>query len=182
MEIIKVPHATLRKKALPVEAVDKKLAKFVLQLEETLNKTRNPKGVGLAAPQVNKSWRLFTIKAGEPLTLINPVISKHSKKQSFHEEEGEPFLEGCLSIPKLWGPVPRWEWVEVDFEFLLNGELKKTTKKFSDFEARVVQHEYDHLEGILFTDYALEYDLIVYQENEEGEKAIPVDPKILELF
>jgi len=186
MEIIRVPHSTLRKKAIPVQGADKKLLRFIKELEETLAKTRKPKGVGLAAPQVDKSWRIFTIRANEPLTLINPIITKHSKKQTFDEnKEGEPFLEGCLSIPKLWGPVPRWQWVEVEFDQISGDSgksLRKTSKKFTDFEARVVQHEYDHLEGILFTDYALELDLPVFQEQKDGEKVEEVDRKFLELF
>lgn len=186
MEIVRIPNSILRKKAVPVLSADKKLIQFINDLEETLAKTSKPKGVGLAAPQVDKSWRLFTIQAKEPMTLINPRITKHSKKQTFDEDkDGEPFLEGCLSIPKLWGPVPRWEWVEVEFDQISGNtskKLQKTSKKFSDFEARVVQHEYDHLEGILFTDYALELDLPVFQEEENGNKVVEVDRKFLELF
>lgn len=187
MEIIRVPHPTLRTVATPILEVDKKLLRFISSLEQTLAKTRNPKGVGLAGPQVDKPWRIFTISANAPLTLINPTITKHSKKQTFDEnKEGEPFLEGCLSIPGLWGPVPRWDWVEVEFDQIStknsSHKLQETSKKFTGFEARVVQHEHDHLEGILFTDYALELDLPVFQENKKGEKAQEVDRKFLELF
>lgn len=181
MEIIQIPHPSLRKTAHPVQGVDKKLISFVAELEKTLKNARNPQGVGLAAPQVDKLWRLFTIRLDKPLTIINPVITKHAKKQTFHEQEdGAPSLEGCLSMPKLWGPVPRWEWVELEFEELRNNKLVKRSKKFSDIEGRVIQHEYDHLEGILFTDYSLEYDLPVYQE--QGKRFREVDPEFLELI
>lgn len=180
-----MPHPTLRQKASEVPGVDKKLLKFITNLESTLAETKNPKGVGLAGPQVDKLWRIFTIKVDKPLTLINPVISKHSKKATFDENQaGEPFLEGCLSIPKIWGPVPRWQWVEVEFEKpdALSKKLVKHGQKFVGFEARVVQHEYDHLEGILFTDYALKLDLPVFQGNRDGDRLKKIDRELVELF
>lgn len=183
MEIIKIPHPSLRKKAAKVEFVDKKLRSFIADLEKTLDSTRNPRGVGLAAPQVDKLWRVFIVKLNRQFRpIINPVIKKHSKNQTLHESEGQPFLEGCLSMPKLWGPVPRWEWVELDFEIVDGDRLIRQTERFEGIDGRIVQHEYDHLEGVLFTDYSLKYDLPVYQEQDGRDHVIEVDREFLEMF
>ena len=84
-------------------------------------------------------------------------------------------------MPGIYGPVPRWEWVEVEYEKIENGVFVPDKKKFSDFHARVVQHEIDHLDGILFTDYSLEYDLPVYIEKKNQLIEIE-DRRALELF
>lgn len=188
MKIILAPHQTLRSKATPVDKLDKKITKFIAELEKTLEKKENPRGVGLAAPQVDKKWRIFATQLpanqesssrddddAQPLQIrhfINPVVINHSKKLIFGETENnkESSLEGCLSIPKIYAPVPRWSWVELKYEIIKNGRLVKKTTKFSNFIARVVQHETDHLDGILFTDYALEHNLPIYFENKETDK------------
>lgn len=178
MKIISAPHPTLRTVASEVTKVDKKLRQFVNELEETLRLKDNPKGVGLAAPQVDKKLRIFSTQFAldeqydSPAALkldyyINPTITKHSGKQTFGQDKKNPQLEGCLSIPHLYGPVPRWEWVELNYFVINNDELEEKNKKFLDFEARVIQHELDHLNGILFTDYILEYDLPFYVENKK---------------
>jgi peptide deformylase len=181
MKIISAPHQTLRQKAIEVEKVDKKLIQFIKELESTLKNKDNPKGVGLAAPQVDKKLRIFTTQLSDNNNLddenslqikhyINPVISKHAGKQTFGEDKNHPQLEGCLSIPHIYAPVPRWQWVELEYFTLENGKLIPQKERFDDFSARVVQHEADHLDGILFTDYALKYDLPVYFENKKNGK------------
>ena len=180
-QIIEIPHETLRKIAKEVTKVDKKFIKLVADLEETLTKKRNPRGVGLAAPQINTLQRLFCLNLNGTNTYINPEIIKTSANKTFGPDKEEPIMEGCLSMPQLYGPVPRWEWIEASFQILENNTLVKKTQNFTDFEARVFQHELDHLDGILFTDYALEYDLPVYKEYKKDEFE-EVDPQILELF
>jgi peptide deformylase len=181
MKIISAPHPTLRQTAVEVKTVDKKLIVFIKDLESTLKNKDNPKGVGLAAPQVDKKLRIFTTQLSnkdnfddedslEIKHYINPVITKHADKQIFGEDKDHPQLEGCLSIPKIYSPVPRWQWIELEYSILKNGKLISQKDRFDDFAARVVQHETDHLNGILFTDYALEYDLPVYFENEKTGK------------
>lgn len=183
MKIIKAPNQTLRTVASPVTNVDKKIIHFVSELELTLKNKDNPKGVGLAAPQVDKALRVFTTQLSkdnenfeddDPETqirhFINPVIKKHSGKQVFGPQRDEPQLEGCLSIPKIYAPVPRFAWVELEFQIIKNSKLVGKSERFDDFAARVIQHELDHLNGILFTDYALEYDLPIYLENEQTGK------------
>lgn len=180
-KIIEIPHETLRKIAKPVTTVDKKFVQLVSDLEETLREKRNPRGVGLAAPQINTSQRLFCLNVSTLLTYINPIITKTSKGKTFGPDPEDPIMEGCLSMPDLYGPVPRFIWIEAEFQILEDGTLVDKKARFESFEARVFQHELDHLDGILFTDYALEYDLPVYKEYSR-DKFEEVDPAILELF
>lgn len=180
-EIILVPHPSLRTKTKLVTHVDKKLNKFIKDLEETLYKKMNPKGVGLAAPQVNKLIRAFSMNLDELETFINPTIIKTSKNHTFGPDVEDPIFEGCLSMPELYGPVPRWEWVEVEYQVISDNKLVGKKRKMEAFEARVFQHEIDHLDGILFTDYSIKHDLPVYKETKKG-KYEEVDHSLLELF
>lgn len=195
MQIVHAPHPSLREVAKPITAVDKKLLNFINEISSTLVHNER-RGVGLAAPQVDKSWRLFltylspTDDRGEedestPRLLnvfINPRIVKTSlKKELGGTEESRP-LEGCLSIPTIYGPVPRFDWVEVEYEKIQNDQLVSARKKFADFAARVAQHEIDHLDGILFTDYCLELGLPLYQENKQGKLKEIDDVSLIELF
>ena len=192
MQIITVPHTALRKKARPVKKVDKKLVKFVKNLESTLANARNPQGVGLAAPQIDKGLMIFATQLpDETQTLrpelikhyINPVITNRSAKLILGEtaKDKETREEGCLSMPGLYGPVPRAEWIELLWYELEGDELVKKEARFENFAARVIQHEYDHLFGILFTDYSLKYDLPVYKEDRFGRWQ-EIDKSKLEKF
>ncbi len=124
------------------------------QLLKTMFYTmRQVSGVGLAAPQVNKSWQLAVIEIKKskirpeiiPLkktVVINPEITRRSKKLLKD-------WEGCLSLPKIRGLVPRHKDVTVRF---LDSFGKKQVVRLSGFQARVFQHEIDHLKGILYID------------------------------
>jgi len=188
MKIVHVPHASLRNKSKLIERVDDKLSTFITQFEDVLLKKENPKGVGLSAPQVNHSQAIFSTYLSErdddsdPIlnTYINPEILSTSKDRTFGEDPSHPILEGCLSIPGLYGPVPRFSWVELGFEIIEKNAFKKKYKTFYDFEARVIQHEYDHLQGTLFTDYILEYDLPLYDDT--TGKMIKINNKIAKKF
>lgn len=184
MKIITVPHPTLRSVASAVTLVDKKLFEFLKALEETLLETRNPKGVGLAAPQVDKLKRVFAINFAEDnrdlRSVINPVITEHSTEVTYGPDKEEPYLEGCLSIPGIYGPVPRWEWVELQYEVVKNNELVRQNERFEDYGARVIQHELDHLDGVLFTDYSLKYDLPLYKEKRGSKKMEEIDKSLLQ--
>lgn len=185
MKIITIPHPTLRETAQAVTVVDKKLIQFIKDLESTLQATTKPKGVGLAAPQVDKLKRIFSLnldpEGGKLRSIINPVIAKHSTEATFGPDPKEPYLEGCLSIPGIYGPVPRWQWVELEFDIIKGSKLVRMQELFDDFSARVVQHELDHLNGVLFTDYSLEFDLPLYKENPKTKKMDEVDKSLLQL-
>lgn len=179
MKIITIPHPTLRQKAKAVTTVDKKLKKFIAELEHTLDKTRNPKGVGLAATQVDDLHQVFATHFDKKLrSFINPIITSASKDLVLGPQGKEPYLEGCLSIPSIYGPVYRHEWVELAFDTIENDELVTHTEKFEDFNARVIQHELDHLNGVLFIDYTIRLGLDLYQENKDTKKLEPVDPEL----
>jgi peptide deformylase len=144
LNIIKIGHPTLRKVAKPVEKFDQNLEKLVLDMVETM---RLNDGIGLAAPQVNVSKRLFVIdkklinEEWEAEAYINPKIIK---------ADGSNILEeGCLSIPNIRADVDRPFKIEVEYQ-TLKGE--KVREEMDDLLARVFQHEFDHLEGVLFVD------------------------------
>lgn len=195
MKIVTVPHPALRKTAVQITTIDKKVISFVEELKKTLTQKNDPPGVGLAGPQVDKNYRVFatnlpdinnaTVDDDFPSVAkayINPVIVGHSKNKIFGPDDNNPTLEGCLSIPNLYGPVPRWDEIELEFDQIINGQLKRTNQKFKHFTARVIQHELDHLDGILFTDYSLEFDLPVFSEDKRKRKLIEVDKKMIEIF
>lgn len=171
-------------------AVDKKLFSFLDQLGDTLWKKDNPRGVGLAAPQVNESLRVFTTLLpesgvrgeGEPQLrfFINPVLKDVSDELTFGENPEEPILEGCLSIPAIYGPVPRHQVIQVEFAELVGTELQTRSEQFEGYAARVMQHEYDHLDGKLFIDYSAELDLPLYKEN--GKKMDEMSSEMVQAF
>ncbi len=137
----------LRKKAEPVVLFDKELKKLVKQMIDTMEFYN---GMGLAAPQVHHSIQLFIVKAPKEdesfekvKVFINPEILSYGKKSW-------KTLEGCLSIPTVQGKVSRPEEVVVQY-CDLEGNLKK--ESLSGWEARVMLHEYDHIQGILFLDH-----------------------------
>lgn len=189
MPIITVPHKTLRQKAQPVTKIDKRTLKSISRLEKTLLDTKKSTtvGVGLAAPQIDHSLSVFCTMLPERFdqthlrTFINPVMIDHSTELILGEtpRQKKPREEGCLSIPGLWGPVPRWTWVKYQFQVIANGELIDQEEVFKNFPARVMQHEFDHLQGILFTDYSLQLDLPVFKQTKGGGYE-EVDKRILE--
>jgi peptide deformylase len=138
----------LRKKSEPVRDITKKTLKLVKDMQETMI-ARN--GVGLAAPQIGVHERviLITLDGKKILPMINPKIIARSEETAVAEE-------GCLSLPGEWGKIRRPKEVTVEF---MTPKGQKTVMKFKDFEAREIQHEVDHLDGILFTDYVQESDI-----------------------
>lgn len=144
MEIITYPHPTLRHKSKPVKRVDAELRSIVKQMYELMYAA---KGIGLAANQIDLPLRLFTVNLegeagqGEELVFINPVISMPKGS-----EEAE---EGCLSLPGLYANVIRPKKVRVQ-AYNLRGE--EINRDIDGMLARVVQHETDHLDGVLFID------------------------------
>lgn len=140
-------HSVLKKKTKPVSEIDGKLNKIVEDMFETMYKAD---GVGLAANQVGLDMSLVVIDISDreegvikaPLVLINPVIEVFSENKS-------DYKEGCLSIPELR------EWVERPSEIQIryyDMNAKEIVAEYNDTFARVIQHETDHLNGIVFVD------------------------------
>lgn len=140
MNLVYYPDPFLKKIAQPVEKIDARLEEFV---DEMFQAMFQYKGCGLAAPQVGVSKRILvynpTDKTSDCHVLINPKI--------LAQEGNELGQEGCLSVPDVAGEVARFKWIKVE-TLTLQGELK--TFEAEDFHARVIQHEMDHLNGILF--------------------------------
>ena len=145
LEIVKEGDPVLRQKAEPVTQVTKRIRKLIKDMLETMNLAD---GVGLAAPQVGISQRIIVVDVGEgPVALINPKID---------EASGEEIdVEGCLSIPGTFGYVERAQTVTVSG---LNECGRSTRIKAEGLFARALQHEIDHLNGVLFIDRALEIE------------------------
>lgn len=132
----------LRKKSKPVVDFDDNLGILLDDMFETMHKNE---GAGLAGVQVGVLKRLFVMKAGkEPHECINPEIIKQEGKNNIE-------IEGCLSIPGKCGLVERPNKVWVKFQ---DRTGKVITKKFTGFEAKCFCHEFDHLDGILYSDRA----------------------------
>jgi peptide deformylase len=131
----------LRAKTKKVPKVTKEILKLIEDMEET---TIHAKGAGIAAPQVNRSERICIAMIQRKLTpLINPEITWMS-------DEGDMMEEGCLSLPDLWMQVPRSIEIVLKYQDLSGKQIER---KLTDYDARVVQHEVDHLDGILIVDY-----------------------------
>ncbi|GAB4451649.1 MAG: hypothetical protein OHK0029_01210 [Armatimonadaceae bacterium] len=132
----------LRRAADDIKVVDSDVRSLIREMGDLMYAAR---GVGLAAPQVGRSIRLLVYDVGEGLqALINPKITRKKGEQLEPEE-------GCLSIPGLRGIVPRAYEVQVQAQ---DENGRPVRFKATEFEARVIQHEIDHLDGILFIDLA----------------------------
>jgi peptide deformylase len=171
MKILVTPDKFLRRVAKPVAKYDKKLEADIADMITTLKSTKDPEGVGLAATQVGLDRRLFIILvSGKPEIFINPKLSNQSEAMlsDIHKKAKDRWLEGCLSIPKLWGFVDRPYSVEVDYLTPENGVLVPRHRKFEDDKSAYVQHENDHINGILFTDHILEQGGELFKETDNG--------------
>lgn len=142
MEIVRYPSDILRQKSLPVENIDGEMAQFA---QDMLNTMVEGRGLGLAAPQVGKHLNLFTAQdeEGKFYVFINPEITATSV-------ETVPYEEGCLSIPGVYEEVMRPQALQIQ---AWNEKGKLFKLECQGLLARVIQHELDHLKGILFVDH-----------------------------
>ncbi|MEA5468430.1 peptide deformylase [Spirulina sp. 06S082] len=151
LDIARLGHSILRQQAQVVKDVTE--SQIQVLIDNLIATAAAAKGVGIAAPQVSQSYRLFIIASRpsdrypyaptmQPTAMINPRILAAS-------EAREKDWEGCLSVPGVRGLVPRSQEIEVEYGDR-RGHLQKTI--LTDFVARIFQHELDHLNGILFID------------------------------
>jgi peptide deformylase len=142
LKIVKIPDPILTKKTSLVKKIDDEIVTLAAEMIKTC---KSVNGIGLAAPQIGKSIRLCIIDLEHmglpPFTLVNPKITRKSFKKIEMEE-------GCLSIPGIFGVVKRPAKITVEAQNL-DGEKHKF--QADGMLARVIQHEVDHLDGILFT-------------------------------
>ncbi len=183
-KMVVAPDPILVNPSEPVVKFDKKLSEIIKGMKETLDATSDPVGVGLAAPQVGINKRIFLSKPkedGPTLIIINPEIIEESVDKSVPEyvnskkvEKKKPkkskgrLLEGCLSIPNIWGNVERKKEVKLKYQDE-NGKINE--KVFKGFPAIIMQHELDHLNGVLFTKHVLSQGETLYKsyKNDKGE-------------
>jgi peptide deformylase len=146
LPILQYPHPVLKSRSHKVQTLDSPTAEIIRDLWDTLNASP---GVALAAPQIGKPYRIIVCDVSRKIkgkhhgriTLINPTIR--------HREGRKIFREGCLSVPDYTGNVSRSEqvWIEA-----LDSHGRQASLMAEGFEALALQHEMDHLEGILFLD------------------------------
>lgn len=143
LRIVKYPDPILRRRAAPLERVDDSVRAVARRMIELMYEAG---GVGLAGPQVGLDWRIFVVNiTGEPddvQVFINPVLHDPSRQT-------EPYEEGCLSLPHVTGEITRPVGITLD---ALDEHGRPVTLTCEGLEARVWQHEYDHLEGVLIID------------------------------
>lgn len=179
LPIVAYGHPLLRKKAVEIDAHYPGLSELIGSMFSTMSESN---GVGLAAPQVNRSIRLFVIDASLYANeypevkdfrrvFINPQIL---------QEEGKEwtFNEGCLSIPDIREDVVRKPRVRLRYQ---DENFQVHEEEFEGVIARIIQHEYDHLEGILFVDRisTLRKTLLRRKLNDISKGAIEVDYKMI---
>lgn len=188
MNIVHAPNDVLLQSAQPVQTIDAGITKLIKEMKEALR--NSDIGIGLAAPQVGKSLRIFMIspelpnvkdKNAEPIKVfINPEIvrtkttdgtqTKKSKKKT--QSKDKTLLEGCLSLPDIWGYVERPQEVELSY---LNEQGQKKQETFTGLMATIIQHETDHLNGVLFSQRALEQHERLYKTNPRTGKLVEIE-------
>jgi peptide deformylase len=160
-------EAALRKRSEPVRALNRRIKNLIQDLKDTL--ATRPEGIGLAAPQINVHSRVIVVRLGghrddgqepgPPVALINPEINESGRE--------EKDFDGCLSFPGLYAETVRPHYLKVTG---LDEWGKPFIREFEGFDAVLVHHEIDHLEGILFIDrLASINDLYRVREDEEGQ-------------
>jgi len=145
VKVLKYPHPALTRKAKPLVRVDAELKKTIREMFDLMHQE---KGIGLAATQVGLPYRFFIMNLAasiegmnEEYVFINPAIKKRSGMATLEE--------GCLSLPDIYAEVRRPDKIVIS-AFDINGE--EFTYELSGLLARAAQHEYDHIDGIVFTD------------------------------
>ena len=162
LKVARMGHPVLRTSARPLERVEIKspaIQKLIDNMIETMVEYR---GVGLAAPQIHEALRLFVAKLdaneddeAEPIAIINPEIT-------IVDDGLVEDWEGCLSIPDIRGRVPRAREIKVR---ALDRQGDRLELRAHDFPARVIQHEADHLDGILFFDRMRSFESLTFLEE-----------------
>lgn len=180
LEILKAPHSTLSDKAKSVAKIDNGVLKLIEEMKKCLAQASDPIGVGLAAPQIGKSLKIFIAKPNTKsnvLTFINPRIIKSKEELSKANSQTTSQksidsrtrkLEGCLSLPNIWGEVQRYNQIQLEYQ---DESGKMHNKKFTGFISTIIQHEIDHLNGVLFPKRVLEQNRTLYksEKDEQGE-------------
>jgi peptide deformylase len=169
LPILTIPDPILRKKAKPIERVDVELRRLVDDMLATMYEAP---GIGLAAPQLGILRRLIVMDPAKdeapksPIVMVNPEILERSQEMRVHEE-------GCLSIPDFTAEIERPAKTRVSY---VDPQGKKKEAELEGIWSTLVQHEIDHLNGVLFIDYLsrLKRDMVVrkFTKQKRTEKAL----------
>lgn len=176
---------TVRYGAKQIFKIDKNILKLIKDMGEALLAAKDPEGVGLAAPQVGRPLQVFITKPSpkSPIqAFINPKIQAKGKISDVTFDDGrvnklhpslensrkksQTKLEGCLSLPNIWGEVARSPTVALSY---LDTKGKKHAKTFKGLFSIIIQHEVDHLNGILFPKRVLEQKGTLYKSHKDEE-------------
>jgi peptide deformylase len=161
LKVARMGHPVLRARARPIERADITSPAFQRLIDDMIETMIEYHGVGLAAPQVHEGVRLFVAAIGEgsedepPMAIVNPEVTV------LGGETAEDW-EGCLSIPDIRGRVPRPREIRLR-AFDRRGE--RVELHATDYPARVIQHETDHLDGILFFDRMRSFDSLTFLDE-----------------
>ena len=152
LRVLKYPHCSLRAENAAVTDAELRDGSIAQVAKEMFLVMYAAQGVGLAAPQVGVNKRLMVYNASgdrkkwlDEVVMVNPVITEFSEALDVE-------IEGCLSFPDMNGEVERSKWIKVEALSLRGNKMKK---KFTGWEARIFQHEYDHLDGVVYIDRLL---------------------------
>jgi peptide deformylase len=166
LKVARMGHPVLRARAREIERLELKQTAVQKLIDDMIDTMHEYHGVGLAAPQVHESLRIFVAAIApqndeplspedEPMVFINPVIS-------IVGNDVVEDWEGCLSIPDIRGRVPRARAIRVSAMDRNGGKMDITSH---DFPARVIQHETDHLDGVLFFDRMRTFESLAFLEE-----------------
>jgi peptide deformylase len=174
-KVVVFPHPVLRQKSQKVGRLLKKDQRLIEDLKTVLGESHS--GIGLSAPQIAASRRIFVIKDSSFQVFVNPKITDTFGGNKVYpimiDSQGkkEEFLEGCLSLPGLYGTVKRWLKIKVSWqEPGKESDLVDKQAILQGLTAIVFQHELDHLDGILFVDRVKEEGGRVYRIDKEGRR------------
>jgi len=169
LKVARMGHPVLRAKALPIPPADITSARIQRLIDDMFDTMHEYSGIGLAAPQIHESLRLFVAGVRDPdatesgnededmpvMTVINPTITVVG-------DEVANGWEGCLSIPDIRGMVPRAASIQLEAYDRRGKRMRLTAKGLS---ARVIQHETDHLDGVLFFDRMLTFESLTFMDE-----------------
>jgi len=172
--IVQLPNPILTTPSKEITFFDKKLSTMIADMKKLLLSAKNPKGVGLAGPQAGYPYRIFITKPNEKSDIrvfINPEIISRSEQVTDGVPERDNKLEGCLSIPAIWGAVKRSQSLTLRYQ---DETGKPCEEEFSGFLATIIQHETDHVNGILFTFRVVEQKGKFFQgvKDEKGKEVL----------
>ncbi|MEI6533447.1 MAG: peptide deformylase [Candidatus Roizmanbacteria bacterium] len=178
LKLVTIPNKILTTPTKKITDFDDQLARIVKDMIDVLDAQKDPPGVGLASTQVGINKSLFIMRPtphDKVDVCINPEIIELEKTtfedvdEENEKDEEDRKLEGCLSIPRVWSPVVRPNRVHLRYQ-TITGEIKE--EWFEEFKATIVQHEVDHLNGILFTRRAVEQNAPMFEERKGKLKRI----------